>query len=116
MAGDIGKPATGAALVQTAEKEFGGLDILMNNAGVFRPKPFDDVAEEEYDWSFDTILKGKFFTAQAAANACMHPLVHNLALELAPDKIRINAVAPEVVSSSRTSRATHRCRGGLSSF
>ncbi len=133
LAGDIAKPATGAALVERAEREFGGLDILVNNAGVFRPKPFIEVTEEEYDWLLDTILKGKFFLAQAAAkamkkrgggaivhtgamwalqaigatpssaysaaNAGVHALVHNLALELAGDKIRINAVAPAVVET-----------------
>jgi len=133
LAGDIAKPATGAALVERAERQFGGLDILVNNAGVFRPKPFIEVSEEEYDWFLDTILKGKFFVAQAAAkamkkrgggaivhtgsmwglqaigatpssaysaaNAGVHALVHNLALELAGDKIRINAVAPAVVET-----------------
>ena len=133
LAGDIAKPATGAALVERAERQFGGLDILVNNAGVFRPKPFIEVSEEEYDWFLDTILKGKFFLAQAAAkamkkrgggaivhtgamwalqaigatpssaysaaNAGVHALVHNLALELAGDKIRINAVAPAVVET-----------------
>jgi NAD(P)-dependent dehydrogenase (short-subunit alcohol dehydrogenase family) len=133
LAGDIAKPATGAALVERAEREFGGLDILVNNAGVFRPKPFIEITEEEYDWFLDTILKGKFFLAQAAAkamkkrgggaivhtgsmwalqaigatpssaysaaNAGVHALVHNLALELAADKIRINAVAPGVVET-----------------
>ena len=133
LAGDIGKPETGASLVAFAEKEFGGLDILISNAGVFRPKPFLEVTEEEYDWFLDTILKGKFFLAQAAAkamkkrgggsivhtgsmwalqaigatpsaaysaaNAGVHSLVHNLALELAADKIRINAVAPAVVET-----------------
>ena len=133
LAGDIAKAATGAALVARAERQFGGLDILVNNAGVFRPKPFIEVSEEEYDWFLDTILKGKFFVAQAAAkamkkrgggaivhtgsmwglqaigatpssaysaaNAGVHALVHNLALELAGDKIRINAVAPAVVET-----------------
>lgn len=133
LAGDIAKPATGAALVQSAEREFGGLDILVSNAGVFKPKPFGEITEEEYDWFLDTILKGKFFVAQAAAkamkkrgggsivhtgsmwalqavgatpsaaysaaNAGVHALVHNLALELAADRIRINAVAPAVVET-----------------
>ena len=69
LAGDIGKPTTGVALVDFAEKEFGGLDVLVSNAGVFKPKPFLEVSEEEYDWFLDTILKGKFFLAQAAAKA-----------------------------------------------
>jgi NAD(P)-dependent dehydrogenase (short-subunit alcohol dehydrogenase family) len=133
LAGDISSPATGAALVESAERHFGGLDILVSNAGVFRPKPFGEVTEEDYDWFLDTILKGKFFVAQAAAkamkkrgggvivhtgsmwglqaigatpssaysaaNAGVHSLVHNLALELAADHIRINAVAPAVVET-----------------
>ena len=57
------------AIVELAERRFGGLDLLFNNAGVFRPKPFVDLTEDEYDWFLDTILKGKFFTAQAAAKA-----------------------------------------------
>src|SRR5580698_7337499 len=40
LAGDISKPSTGVALVALAEKEFGGLDVLISNAGVFKPKPF----------------------------------------------------------------------------
>ena len=69
LAGDIGKPATGVALVNLAEKEFGGLDILINNAGIFKPIPFSEVTEEQYDGFLNTILKGKFFMAQAAAKA-----------------------------------------------
>ncbi len=64
-AGDIAQPATADALVRTAKEAFGGIDILINNAGVFRPKAFLDVNEHEYDWFLDTILKGKFFMAQA---------------------------------------------------
>src|SRR3954451_2471344 len=68
-AGDIADPATGAALVDLAVARFGKLDVLVNNAGVFRPKPFLELTEADYDWNLDTILKGKFFTAQAAAKA-----------------------------------------------
>lgn len=132
-AGDIAQPATAAALVELAEATFGGVDILINNAGVFRPKAFLDVDESEYDWFLDTILKGKFFMAQAAAramqqrgggaivqtgslwalqaigatpsaaysaaNAGVHALTRNLAIELAPSNIRINTVAPGVVET-----------------
>lgn len=130
--GDISKPEIGAALVDRALDQFGQLDLLFNNAGVFRPKPFLEIAEGEYDWYLDTILKGKFFVAQAAAramkekggaivqtgsmwaiqavgatpssaysaaNAGVHAMVRNLAIELAPYRIRINAVAPAVVET-----------------
>lgn len=132
-AGDIARPETGYAVVERAEELFGGVDILLNNAGIFRPKPFVDLTEADYDAFADTILKGKFFTAQAAAkamrrrgggvivqtgsmwalqaiaatpssaysaaNAGVHALVRNLAIELAGDGIRINAVAPAVVET-----------------
>jgi NAD(P)-dependent dehydrogenase (short-subunit alcohol dehydrogenase family) len=133
LPGDIAKPQTALALAELAEKLFGGLDVLFNNAGVFRPKPFLDLEEADYDWFLDTILKGKFFAAQAAAramrrrgggaivhtgslwalqavaatpsaaysaaNAGVHALVRNLAIELAPHNIRVNAVAPAVVET-----------------
>lgn len=133
FAGDIALPTTSTQLVEYTTEKFGGVDILINNAGVFAPKPFLDVTESEYDWFLDTILKGKFFMAQAAAkamnkrgggaivqtgslwalqavsatpssaysaaNAGVHALTHNLAIELASSNIRINTVAPAVVET-----------------
>lgn len=131
-AGDIADPATGAALVSAAVSRFGKINVLVNNAGVFNPKPFLDLTEGDYDWYLDTILKGKFFAAQAAAkamkgtggaivqtgsmwaiqaigatpsaaysaaNAGVHGLTRNLAIELAPYGIRVNTVAPAVVET-----------------
>ncbi|RIY38734.1 SDR family NAD(P)-dependent oxidoreductase [Psittacicella gerlachiana] len=69
VAGDIANPETALALVATAEAEFGGVDILINNAGVFNPKPFLEITPDEYDNFLNIILKGKFFMAQAAARA-----------------------------------------------
>ncbi len=68
-AGDISDTGVANGLVAHAEETFGGLDILLNNAGIFTPKPFLDVTEAEYDQFQDTILKGKFFANQAAAKA-----------------------------------------------
>jgi NAD(P)-dependent dehydrogenase (short-subunit alcohol dehydrogenase family) len=132
--GDVSLPATGKALVKTAIDRFSRLDVLFNNAGIFAPKPFLEVTEAEYDRFLDNILKGTFFTAQAAAKAMkaagrggaivqtgsmwalqaigatpssaysaakagVHALVKNLAIELAPDKIRVNAIAPAVIET-----------------
>ena len=67
--GDVSLPATGEAAVKAALNRFGRLDVLFNNAGIFGPKPFLDVTEDEYDRFLSIILKGKFFIAQAAAKA-----------------------------------------------
>ncbi|MEM9979287.1 MAG: glucose 1-dehydrogenase [Cyanobacteria bacterium P01_D01_bin.2] len=131
--GDIGKTEVANGLIAFAVERFGGVDILLNNAGIFAPKPFLEHTESEYDRFVDTILKGKFFTAQAAAkamqqrgggaivqtgsmwalqavaatpssaysvaNAGVHQMVKNLAMELSGDHIRINAVAPAVIET-----------------
>ena len=67
--GDVALPATGDAVVKAALDRFGRLDVLFNNAGIFAPKLFLEVDEAEYDRFLDIILKGTFFTAQAAAKA-----------------------------------------------
>src|SRR4030081_3142108 len=132
--GDISLPGTGEAVVKATLDRFGRLDVLFNNAGIFGPKPFLDVTEDEYDRFLNIILKGTFFTAQAAAKAMkaaghggaivqtgsmwalqaigatpssaysaakagVHALVKNLAIELAADKIRVNAIAPAVIET-----------------
>jgi NAD(P)-dependent dehydrogenase (short-subunit alcohol dehydrogenase family) len=45
--GDVADPATGAALVQTALDRFGAIDLLVNNAGTFIVKPFDEYTGED---------------------------------------------------------------------
>lgn len=40
VAGDIGKVATAEKIVVVGQEKFGGVDILINNAGIFSPKPF----------------------------------------------------------------------------
>jgi len=69
VTGDVANPATGIALIDAAVSRFGQLDMLANNAGVFTPKPFLELTEADYDWNLNAILKGSFFTAQAAAKA-----------------------------------------------
>ncbi|HZZ45416.1 MAG TPA: SDR family oxidoreductase [Pseudonocardia sp.] len=48
VAGDIGDPATARELVQRAMSEFGRVDTLVNNAGIFIAKPFTDYTPEDY--------------------------------------------------------------------
>ncbi|MFD6160758.1 SDR family NAD(P)-dependent oxidoreductase [Nocardia sp. NPDC060256] len=65
FAGDIGSPATGSELVRAAVERFGGVDVLVNNAGIFGAKPFVDVTEEDLDSYLNGNLKGTYFTTQA---------------------------------------------------
>jgi NAD(P)-dependent dehydrogenase (short-subunit alcohol dehydrogenase family) len=69
VVGDIGVVGTATRLVQTAVERFGGLDVLINNAGVFKPIPFLDTTEADLDYNLGAILKGCFFAAQAAIPA-----------------------------------------------
>jgi NAD(P)-dependent dehydrogenase (short-subunit alcohol dehydrogenase family) len=66
LAGDIGKPETGRQLIHTAVQRFSGVDILVNNAGIFKPMPFLEHTEEDYNAYVNIILGGTFFTSQAA--------------------------------------------------
>ncbi|MGK8523229.1 SDR family NAD(P)-dependent oxidoreductase [Nocardia asteroides] len=65
VAGDIGAPTTAAALVDIAVERFGGVDVLVNNAGIFGAKPFVDVTEEDLDGYLNGNLKGTYLTTQA---------------------------------------------------
>jgi len=66
MAGDISKQETGQSLIALALKTFNSVDVLINNAGVFAPKPFLDVEEIDLDLYWNVNLKGTYFTTQAA--------------------------------------------------
>jgi len=114
-----------AAVVETASA-FGGLNVLVNNAGVAHlNKPLLDIDEKEFDRVFAVNVKGLFMFTQAvvplmkgkggviinigstaglrprpglsaynATKGAVHNLTKTLAVELAPDKIRVCAIAP----------------------
>ena len=62
--GDIGEWATGQQLVVDAVKNFGHLDILINNAGVLRDRMVFSMSEPEWDLVLRTHLKGHFLTTR----------------------------------------------------
>ena len=55
------------AAVEQAEREVGPIDILVNNSGVSTVQRLTDVTPVDYDFMFDTNVKGAFFVAQAVA-------------------------------------------------
>ena len=133
VAGDVGEPDTGRQLIDTAIERFGGVDVLVNNAGHFYPKPFADYTEDDLDGFLAAHLKGTFFTSQAAvaamrsngggaivnittvlaqrgvsaipssapiaAKSGINGITTSLAIELAPENIRVNAVAPGIIKT-----------------
>jgi NAD(P)-dependent dehydrogenase (short-subunit alcohol dehydrogenase family) len=132
VAGDIGNPETVQRVVRTAVERFGGIDVLFNNAGVFKPTSFLSVTHTELDDYFN-LMRGYFAlsqsvvpemrkrgsgaiisigsiwalqgigatpsTAPSMAKGGIHSFTRALAIELASEKIRVNAIAPAVVET-----------------
>lgn len=64
--GDVGDPAVGARLIESAIDRFGRIDTLVNNAGVFIAKPFTMYDADDYAALVGTNLGGYFGTTQKA--------------------------------------------------
>jgi NAD(P)-dependent dehydrogenase (short-subunit alcohol dehydrogenase family) len=127
VAGDVSSSGVAQRLIDTAIDRFGGVDVLVNSTGIFRPVPFLEQTEDHVEEALNSILRPTFYTSQAAARAMIdrgggaivnvgsmwaldaipatptsaysaaqagrHALTKNLAIELAPHRIRVNTVA-----------------------
>ncbi|WP_377705374.1 SDR family NAD(P)-dependent oxidoreductase [Pseudoduganella sp. UC29_71] len=62
--GDIGDGATAARVTATAIEQFGGIDGLVNNAGIFIAKPFLDYTPEDFAALSHTNLEGYLYISQ----------------------------------------------------
>lgn len=136
---DVRSPASAAALVRRAVDQFGGVDVLVNCAGIYPNRMLLDMTEEEWDTLLDINLKGCFVCGQAvarrmvdqgtggvivniastaaqsgrvgaghycASKAGVVALTRVMAMEWAPYRIRVNAVAPGVIDVSAVSPGT----------
>ena len=56
----------GAAIIQTAVDEFGGVDIVVNNAGILRDKSFANMEFAEVEAVLEVHLRGAFYVSQPA--------------------------------------------------
>ncbi|HEV1998049.1 MAG TPA: 3-oxoacyl-[acyl-carrier-protein] reductase [Candidatus Dormibacteraeota bacterium] len=63
---DVSDPAAAAGLVEAAVREFGGLAVLVNNAGVTRDNLVMRMKDEEWRTVLETDLSGAFYTCRAA--------------------------------------------------
>ena len=64
---DVTSPLSVKAAVAACQETFGGLDTLINSAGVIHFAPLADISEEDWDRVVDVDLKGPFLCSQAAA-------------------------------------------------
>ena len=64
---DISKPADARRLFDQAEEVYGGVDVLVNNAGVMSLANVADLKDEDFDRLFDINVKGSYNTMREAA-------------------------------------------------
>ncbi|PXW57480.1 glucose 1-dehydrogenase [Methylobacterium sp. B4] len=133
--GDVSKAAEARGLIEAAVAQFGRLDVLVNNSGIYEFASIEEVTEEHYRRLFDVNVLGVLLTTQAATShlgeggsiinissvaASVQPVASAvysgtkgavnvisgvLANELAPRKIRVNVVSPGYVVTEGTHTA-----------
>jgi 3-oxoacyl-[acyl-carrier protein] reductase len=64
--GDVSKAADVKRLFAEAKKAFGSLDVLVNNAGVYKFNALDEITEESFHWMFNTNVLGLILATQEA--------------------------------------------------
>lgn len=63
---DVREEASVQAAMADVVREFGGLDVLVNNAGAFETVPLEQISIEQWDAIFETNTRGPFMVAKAA--------------------------------------------------
>jgi NAD(P)-dependent dehydrogenase (short-subunit alcohol dehydrogenase family) len=101
---DIARVDDVRRLFKKTVEAFGGLDILINNAGIGIPKPLVEYTEQDWDRQLDVNLKGMFFATQEAAK---------LMIPKRKGKIVNFASTAAFVSSSTPETAYDISKGGV---
>lgn len=134
---DVGDKLQVDALVAQALQAHGRIDVLVNNAGIFRAANFLDMTEADFDAVLRVNLKGSFLVGQAVARAMVgtgggsivnmssvngvlaipniasynvskggiNQLTRVMALALADQNVRVNAVAPGTIATELAAKA-----------
>jgi NAD(P)-dependent dehydrogenase (short-subunit alcohol dehydrogenase family) len=126
---DVSEPESAASMVETAVETYGGVDVLVNNAGIQIPGDSRTTDIAEWERSIDVDLGGVFYCAKyaiphlkasegqlinigsvrgfeggggpsyAAAKGGIANLTRDLATELGPANVRVNCIAPGYVKT-----------------
>lgn len=126
---DVSSSADVAELFAKTTEQFGRVDVLVNNAGIYPFVPFEKMQESDWDKVMDINLKSIFLCSKEASQIMpeggriinissiaslmgfsglvhycaskggVNGMVRALALELAPKKITVNAIAPGAIQT-----------------
>ena len=129
---DVSSPSSVDNMVQTMVKQFGGIDILVNNAAWTDHKTLFDITEEEWDRTMNVCLRSVWYCTRAAAKVMIDQkrkgkiiniastsghwgrkeatayttakagvlnLTRSIAVQLAPEGIRVNSISPNRIGS-----------------
>ena len=132
VGGDVSKAAEAQGIIDAAIQNYGRLDILVNNSGVYEFGPIEAVTEEQFHKMFNINVLGLLLTTQAAVEhlgegasiinigsvasritppnssvytgtkGAVDAITGVLARELGPKKIRVNALNPGMVETEGT--------------
>jgi 3-oxoacyl-[acyl-carrier protein] reductase len=132
VAGDVSKPEEAQSIIAAAIKNFGRLDILVNNSGVYEFAPIESVNIDSFHKQFNVNVLGLLLTTQAAVKhlkegasiinigsaitritppgssiytgtkGAVDAITGVLARELGPKKIRVNAINPGIIETEGT--------------
>jgi len=138
LVADVSDEAAVGRAVEQAASGLGGLDVVVNNAGIVILQRFDETPVSDWDRTFAVNLRSMFLVARAAlpalrrakggaivniasiaayrytvphvpyatAKAGVVAFTRDLAVELAPDRIRVNAVAPGPIATEMLGKLT----------
>ncbi len=132
VGGDVSKAAEAQGIIAAAIKNYGRLDILVNNSGVYEFSPIESITEESFHKLFNINVLGLLLTTQAAVKhlgegasiinigsgvsritppnssvytgtkGAVDAITGVLARELGPKKIRVNTINPGIVETEGT--------------
>jgi NAD(P)-dependent dehydrogenase (short-subunit alcohol dehydrogenase family) len=105
---DVGDKAAVDKLVAATLKAFGGLDIMVANAGIVRAADFLDLTEKAWDETIRVNLKGVFLCGQAAAKAMVARRTRGAIISMSSVNavLAIPTIAPYVASKGGVNQLT----------